>query len=79
MVGPRYGFLERGLAFNTPLFDRARTLVRLASEKAKPNSTRLREYRDSALDSLQLELFSEAPPYPDFEAAKLARSLAFWQ
>ncbi len=72
-------FLERGLAFDSPLFGIARTLVRLAAEKGKPNADRLREYRDSALESLQLELFSEAPTYPDFETAKLARSLAFWK
>ncbi len=78
-IGPRFAYLERGLAFDSPLFGIARTLVRLAAEKAKPNADRLREYRDSALESLQLELFSEAPTYPDFEKAKLARSLAFWQ
>ena len=74
-----YSFLERGFAFDSELFGVARTLVRLAEEKAKPNTDRLREYRDSALESLDLALFSEAPIYPDFEKAKLARSLAFWQ
>ncbi|WP_435015604.1 S46 family peptidase [Tundrisphaera sp. TA3] len=74
-----YSFLERGFAFDSHLFGVARTLVRLAEEKAKPNGDRLREYRDTALESLQLELFSSAPVYPDFEKAKLARSLAFWK
>ena len=78
-LGPRFSYLERGLVFDSPLFGVARTLVRLAAEQGKPNADRLREYRDSALESLQLELFSEAPTYPDFETAKLARSLAFWQ
>jgi Peptidase S46 len=74
-----YRFLEGGFAFDSHLFDVARTLVRLAAEKPKPNADRLREYRESALESLEQELFSEAPTYPDFEKAKLARSLAFWK
>ncbi len=78
-VGARSSFLERGLAFDSPLFGIARTLVRLAAEKGKPNADRLREYRESALESLQLQLFSEAPTYADFETAKLARSLSFWK
>ncbi len=53
----------------------ARDLVRLAEEKTKPNSDRLKEYRESALKSLELKLFSEAPIYPEFEEAKLAHSL----
>jgi hypothetical protein len=72
-------FLERGLAFDTRLFSIARDLVRLAEEKAKPNSERLKEYRDSALESLKLDLFSTAPIYPEFEKAKLAHSLAYWK
>ena len=78
-LGPPHAFLERGLAFDSPLFGIARTLVRLAAERTKPNADRLREYRDSALESLEMGLFSEAPTYPDFETARLAHSLAFWQ
>jgi Peptidase S46 len=74
-----YSFLERGFAFDSHLFGIARTLVRLAAEKARPNADRLREYRESALASLELELFSEAPTYPEFEKAKLARSFNFWK
>jgi hypothetical protein len=74
-----FNFLERGIAFDSQLFSIARTLVRLAEEKEKPNSDRLREYRESALPSLELGLFSEAPIYPAFEEAKLAHALAFWQ
>jgi hypothetical protein len=72
-------FLETGLAFDSQLFSIARRLVRLAAEKAKPNPVRLREYRDSALDSLKFELFSDAPIYPDYEKAKLAHSFGFWK
>jgi len=74
-----YSFLERGFAFDSHLFGIARTLVRLAAEKGKPNADRLREYGESGRESLELALFSEAPTYPDFEKAKLARSFAFWQ
>jgi hypothetical protein len=74
-----FSFLERGYGFDSHLFGIARTLVRLAAEKAKPNADRLREYRESGMESLELELFSEAPTYPEFEKAKLARSLAFWK
>ncbi|MFO0891343.1 MAG: S46 family peptidase [Isosphaeraceae bacterium] len=73
---PRLG---HGVAFDSELFRIARTLIRLAEEKPKPNSERLREYRDSALQSLEFALYSEAPIYPQFEEAKLAHSLAFWK
>jgi hypothetical protein len=74
-----YNFLERGIAFDSDLFQIARVLVRLAEEKPKPNSDRLKEYRDSALQSLELRLFSEAPIYPEYEEAKLAHSLTYWK
>ena len=74
-----YSFVERGLAFDSRLFQIARQLVRLVEEKPKPNSDRLKEYRDSALESLQFGLFSAAPIYPEFEKAKLANSLGFWK
>ncbi|SIO64939.1 dipeptidyl-peptidase 7. Serine peptidase. MEROPS family S46 [Singulisphaera sp. GP187] len=78
-IAKRFNFLERGFAFDSALFHVARTLVRLAQEQEKPNGDRLREYRESALESLQLALFSDAPIYPEFEEAKLAHSLAFWK
>ncbi|MHC5537211.1 S46 family peptidase [Singulisphaera rosea] len=78
-ISKRYNFLERGFAIDSELFQVARSLVRLAEEKTKPNPERLREFRDSALDSFKLALFSEAPIYEDFESAKLAHALAFWK
>jgi hypothetical protein len=72
-------FLERGLAFDSKLFEIARTLVRLAEEKPKPNAQRLREFNDARLESLEFALFSEAPIYPEFEKAKLAHSLEYWR
>jgi hypothetical protein len=68
--------IENGAAFNSKLFGIARTLVRLADESAVPNAERLREYRESNLESLKFELFSEAPIYDDLEMVTLADSLS---
>ncbi len=68
--------LERGLAFRSQLFEIARTLVRMAEEDQKPNAERLREFRDSARESLEQQLFSTAPIYSDLEIANLADSLS---
>jgi hypothetical protein len=70
-----YALFEQGMAFNSDLFSKARTLVRMAEETAKPNADRLREYRQSNLESLEQELFSEAPIYDDLEIVKLGDSL----
>jgi hypothetical protein len=78
-ITKRYYFLSRGFAFDSELFKIARHLVRLAAEKPMANSERLKEYRDSALQSLELELFSETPIYPEFEEARLAHALAYWK
>jgi hypothetical protein len=67
--------LERGAAFNSDLFGFARTLVRLAEERQKPNAERLREYAEAGLPSLKQQLFSEAPVYEDLEMLKLGDSL----
>jgi hypothetical protein len=73
-----YNTLERALAFDSELFTIARSLVRLADENGKPNAERLREYGDAGRASLEQQLFSDAPIFPEFEAAKLANSLSFW-
>jgi hypothetical protein len=72
-----YHLLERGDAFDSELFHIARHLVRLAAERPRPNAERLREYRDSALESLEFQLFSPAPIYPELERARLANSFSF--
>jgi len=51
----------------------ARDLIRLPVELAKPNEQRLREYRDSALDSLKQDLFSEAPAYDALDKIMLTQ------
>jgi hypothetical protein len=70
-IGPQ----RRGQAFNSTLFTIAVQLVRLAEETAKPNGERLREYSEAGLDSLKLQLFSDAPIYKDLETVQLADSL----
>jgi hypothetical protein len=72
-------FLDLAAGFNTPLYNYARTLVRLADESEKPNDKRLPEYMDARRGALEGSLYSEAPMYDDFEQAKLANSLAFLQ
>ncbi|PYQ51067.1 MAG: serine protease [Acidobacteria bacterium] len=73
-----YRFLEGGTAFNTRLFGIARTIVRLADESQKPNADRLREYRESNLESLKQQLYSTAPVYEDLEMIRFADSLSHW-
>ncbi|MBM4028213.1 MAG: S46 family peptidase [Planctomycetes bacterium] len=71
-----WDLLEQRSAFRSQLFGIARTLVRLVEESGKPNAERLREYRESNLESLRFELFSEAPIYEDLETTLLADSLS---
>jgi hypothetical protein len=73
-----YELLERGQAFYSELFTIARTLVRMAEESEKPNADRLREYRESNLDSVKQELFSTAPIYADLQTELLADSLGMY-
>jgi hypothetical protein len=65
--------------FTGSLASYARTLVRVGAERQKPNGERLREYRDSALPTLETRLFSTAPIYKALETVVLADSLAFLQ
>ncbi len=72
-----YYLLEAGKAFQSQLFSLARDIVRYRTELTKPSGERLREYRDSNLESLEQEVFSSAPIYKNLETAKLADSLGF--
>jgi hypothetical protein len=57
------------------LFKYARLLIRAIDERAKPNGERIPEFRDSARESLELELFSPEPVYDDYEILRLTDSL----
>jgi len=59
------------------LFGIARHLVRLAEEKPKPSSDRLREYNDAALESLEYQLFSSAPIHLDLEVMRVESSILY--
>lgn len=72
-----HALLETGHAFSSDLFAIARHCVRLADELPKKSADRLREYRDTNLDSLKFGLFSPAPIYKDLERARLQASLTF--
>lgn len=72
-------YLERMRGFASDLAQTARSLVRVAAEKPKPNQERLREYRDSALPSFEQQLFSTQPVYKSLDTVLLADSLADMQ
>ncbi len=73
---PFFASLEsRRAFFGSDLFGVARTLVRAAAERAKPNGERLPEYRESGLPSLELQLFSEEPIYDDLEELRITGAL----
>ena len=71
----RYSLLREGRPFGSELFRSALTLVRLADELPRPSDERLREYRDSELDSVYLELYSPAPIYDALEVERLRSGL----
>lgn len=62
--------------FRSRLYDIAETLVLMAAEDQKPSSERLREFRDSARESLEQDLYSTAPIYEDLEMVKLGDEIA---
>ncbi|HWX15668.1 MAG TPA: S46 family peptidase [Chthoniobacterales bacterium] len=74
MERPRFGVYRQPRAFYSTLFKYARLLVRAADERAKPNGERFEEFRDSARESLELELFSTEPVYDDVELLTLTDS-----
>jgi nicotinamide mononucleotide adenylyltransferase len=84
-IAPRYDYLEQErpspVGYRGPralygnLFKYARLLTRAIDERAKPNNERIAVFRDSAKESLELELFSTEPVYDDYEILRLTDSL----
>jgi hypothetical protein len=68
-------WLDGGAGFNTDLFFFARSIVRAADERAKPNGDRLREYTDARLPALRQAIEAATPIYPEFEQVRLSFSL----
>jgi hypothetical protein len=71
----RHTYLEDATGFNSRLFRYARSLLRGAAERDKPNADRLREYTDAALPRLEQQLAAPTPVYPDLEQLTLSYSL----
>jgi hypothetical protein len=78
-IYPNLLYLERMRGFAGHLPGIARVLIRAAAEKPKPNSDRMREFRDSGLPSLEQGLFSSEPIYKSLDTVVLADSLAEMQ
>lgn len=78
-IYPNLTYLERMRGFSSRLAQLARSLVRAAAEKPKPNPARMREFRDSNLPSFEQSLFSTEPVYKNFEIVTLTDSLSEMQ
>lgn len=63
--------LEWRQALRSRYLTLARTLVRGADQRAKPNAERFAEFGDAALPRQEQLLFSSAPIYPEYERVKL--------
>jgi len=63
--------ITRALAAS-PQMVTARRIVQFVAEKEKPNEKRLEEFRDSKRQSLEFQLYSPAPIYPNLEEATIA-------
>ena len=69
-----YRMLESEAGGYSELFDMARTLVRSAAERTKPEGERLPGYSDADLEQTTKELFQQTPVEPPIEEL----TLAFW-
>jgi hypothetical protein len=70
----RYNFLEGRAGYGSTLFGYARTLVRGAAERAKPNAERFREFTDARLPLVEKNLLDRRPVETEVEQLKLE----FW-
>lgn len=78
-IYPNLVYLERMRGFGGHLAMTARSLVRAAAEKPKPNQERMREFRDSNLPSYEQMLFSTEPVYKNLDTVLLTDSLSEMQ
>jgi hypothetical protein len=72
-----YWLIEFSPHRGTDLLRIARDVLRLSEERLKPDDQRLREYRDSALPSLEQQLYSPAPITDSMEVAVLTDYFEF--
>ena len=68
-------FIEDAAAFNSELFNHARTIVRGTAERALPNDERIRSYTDAALPRIEQGLSAERPISKEYEKLRLTFSL----
>jgi hypothetical protein len=74
-IDTELGYLEGGAGFQSRLFRVARTLVRGAEERTKPNGERLREFTDAQLPRVQQQLAAATPVYPEVERLTMSFGL----
>jgi hypothetical protein len=70
-----YNYIEAGAGLQGRLVNFARTLVRGAAERDKPNGQRFREYTDPALPRVEQQLGAKVPVYNELEELRLGNSL----
>jgi hypothetical protein len=79
----QYRQFYKEYSLTTPLFGElfaiARNVLRLPEELQKPSDKRLREYRDSALSSLEQQMYTTAPITDSLEIAELAENFRVMQ
>jgi hypothetical protein len=66
--------IEGRAGYGSQLFGYARSLVRAAEERTKPNAERLREFADARLPLLEKQILDSRPVYREVEELKLE----FW-
>jgi hypothetical protein len=70
-----HSFIEVGAAFNGRLFGYARSLVRAAAERLKPNAERLETYTEASLPRIKQLTLADRPIYSELETLQLSFSL----
>lgn len=70
-----YYFIEVGAAFNGRLFNFARSLIRTAAEREKPNQERLEGYTEAEMPRRKQVTLADRPIYPELEMLQLSFSL----
>lgn len=71
----RAAILGKGVTLTSRLFEIAETIVQMVEEDKKPSAERLPEYTDAGRASLEQQLYSTAPIYPDLDQMLLADSM----
>jgi Peptidase S46 len=72
-------FLEQAFAFDSRLFDLARTMVRLSAERKRPNESRLKEFSEANIGSAKRTIESTGEIASAVEKIKLSTALTFFQ